>query len=278
MDCANLLQTQAFIDGELSGPGINAAEQHIAGCAECQGFCENAATLSNEICRYAQRYPAPDRLKLRVLEAVSEADAALADPAAGQSVRDRRRAPSWRGALSRSAGRLWSRWSHGGVMGGFFGGMGVSGLAAALIALAVLPPTPDTLADRIVRAHTEALMSGHAIQVVSSDHHTVKPWFAGRIDISPPVHDFAAEGFKLVGGRIDTIAGRRAAVLVYEHGLHKIDLFVWADHGERLPGAGTRRGYNALCWNKEDLDFAAVSDMQASELATFSNLIRSTQE
>ncbi len=90
--------------------------------------------------------------------------------------------------------------------------------------------------------------------------------------------DFAAEGFKLTGGRIDTLAGQHAAVVVYEHGLHEIDLFVWADRGGRLPGAGTRRGYNILCWKHDDLDFAAVSDMQASELSTFGSLIRAAQE
>jgi anti-sigma factor RsiW len=163
-------------------------------------------------------------------------------------------------------------------LGGFLGGAGVSGLAAALLALAVLPPAPDALADRVVRAHTLALMSGRMIQVVSSDHHTVKPWFAGRIDISPPVHDFAAQGFKLTGGRIDSLAGQRAAVVVYAHGLHEIDLFVWADRGGRLAGAATRRGYNILGWTHDDLDFAAVSDMQASELATFGSLIRGAQE
>src|SRR5579872_155438 len=152
---------------------------------------------------------------------------------------------------------------------GFAGGVGLSGLAAALIVLAVLPPPPNMLADRIVRAHTEALMSGKAIEVVSSDHHTVKPWFAGKIDISPPVHDFAAEGFKLTGGRLDRVAGAPAAVVVYQHGLHEIDLFVWADRHQTLPGRTTRRGYNTLYWKDQDLDYAAVSDMQASELAAF---------
>jgi anti-sigma factor RsiW len=158
------------------------------------------------------------------------------------------------------------------------GGAGVSGLAATLLMLAAAPPNPDTLADQVVRAHTQALMSGGIIKVASSDHHTVKPWFAGRIDISPPVHDFAAEGFKLTGGRVDTLAGQRAAVVVYAHGLHEIDLFVWADHGGRLPEAATRRGYNVLGWKHDDLDFAAVSDMQAGELAAFGRLIRGAQE
>jgi anti-sigma factor RsiW len=261
--CAELLKTQAFIDGELSGSEAESAEQHVAGCAECQAFCQEAAALSDVIRSYAPRYAAPDHLKLRVREAIAKAS--VGAPAPRQS---------WQGRLRRAARDARSRV----FLGGFMGGVGASGLAAALMVLAVLPPTPDALTDRVVQAHTKALMSGALIQVVSSDHHTVKPWFAGRIDISPPVHDFAAEGFRLAGGRIDQVAGRPAAVIVYAHGLHKIDLFVWADRGGRLPGAATRRGYNVLGWKHDDLDFAAVSDMQASELTTFGNLVRGAEE
>ena len=265
MACAELFQSQAFIDGELTGAEADAAERHIAGCAHCQAFCENAATLSDEIRSYAPRYTAPDRLKLRVLEAIAAAD--------GPSPRIRR--PStWRQGLGQAARAARSRL----FLGGFAGGVGLTGVAAALVVLAVLPPPPDSLADRIVRAHTEALMSGRTIAVVSSDHHTVKPWFAGKIDISPPVHDFAAEGFKLTGGRLDRVAGAPAAVVVYQHGLHEIDLFVWADRHQSLPGGAVRQGYNAVYWKHQDLDFAAVSDMQVSELAAFANLIRTTQE
>jgi anti-sigma factor RsiW len=265
MACAELLRTQAFFDGELAGPEAEAAERHIAGCAHCQAFCDDAAALSDEIRSHAQRYAAPDRLKLRVREAI-----AGATPAASPT----REARGWPRQLAGAASRARS----GVFLGGFLGGVGVSGLAAALVATAVLPPGPIDLAERVTRAHTEALMSGKVIQVASSDHHTVKPWFAGRIDLSPPVEDFAAEGFKLTGGRIDKVAGRPAAVVVYQHGLHEIDLFVWADRGERLPGPGARRGYNAVYWKRRDLDFAAISDMQASELSTFAGLIRRTQE
>lgn len=249
MACAELLQTQAFIDGQLAGSEADAAERHIATCAACQAFCEDAAALGDEIRDHAQRHVAPDHLRLRVVAAI--ADAAEADARGGRS-------------------RVF--------LGGFLGGAGASALAAAALALAVLPPAPDQLADRIVRAHTQALMSGALIQVASSDHHTVKPWFAGRIDISPPVHDFAAQGFSLAGGRLDRIAGAPAAVLVYRHGLHRIDLFVWADRRQALPGGATRRGYNTLCWKSQDLDFAAVSDMQAAELATFARLVREARE
>jgi anti-sigma factor RsiW len=264
--CAELLQTQAFIDGELNGAEATDAERHIAGCVLCQAFCSDAAALSDDIRSYAPRFTAPDSLKLRVLDAI-----AAADEAAPQM---RGRAWSWRRTIDQGAHAVRSRL----FLGGFAGGVGLTGVAAALVLLAAPPLTQDTLADQIVRAHTEALMSGRTIAVVSSDHHTVKPWFAGKIDISPPVHDFAAEGFKLAGGRLDKVAGAPAAVVVYQHGLHEIDLFVWADRRQALPGGATRRGYNTLCWKQQDLDYAAVSDMQASELATFASLIRTAQE
>jgi anti-sigma factor RsiW len=169
MVCAERLNTQAFIDGELTGARADAAERHIAGCARCQAFCEDAAALGDQIRMHAQRYAAPDRLTLRVREAIADADLE-ASPMT--------RSPVWP-IRSRRAARSPVFW------GGFLGGAGVSGLAAALIVSMLLPPLPDTLADRLVRAHTDALMSGRTIQVVSSDHHTVKPWFAGRIAARP---------------------------------------------------------------------------------------------
>ncbi len=256
MPCAETLQTQALIDGEFAGREAEIAEEHIAGCAECQSLCATAAQLSDEIRRHMPKYFASERLRARLDGALTKADRQAA-----------RRRPSeprrifWRGAF-----------------GGALGGVGVSGLAAALVAIAMLPPSSEDLTDRIVGAHTRALMSGAIIQVVSSDHHTVKPWFAGRIELSPPVADFAQQGFKLTGGRLDKVADAPAAVVTYQHGLHEIDLFVWADHGQRLAGSGTHHGYHAVFWRHDDLDFAAVSDMQPSELATFAHLVRTETE
>ena len=121
-------------------------------------------------------------------------------------------------------------------------------------------------------------MSGHTIEVVSSNHHTVKPWFAGRVPLSPPVADFAKEGFTLAGGRADDVAGARTAVVVYRHGNHEIDLFVWTDKGSRLPADATTHGYHTVFWKKSDLDFAAVSDMDESELHKFTSLVKSEPE
>jgi anti-sigma factor RsiW len=157
-------------------------------------------------------------------------------------------------------------------------GGGVTALAAALMLLLFLPPAANTLVESVTDAHVRALTQGPLIGVVSSDHHTVKPWFAGKLDISPPVADFKAKGFALTGGRVDEIAGARAAALVYRHRAHVIDLFVWADIGGRTPAAATRHGYHLMFWKAGDLDYAAVSDADATELAQFSQLVKGERE
>jgi anti-sigma factor RsiW len=255
MPCAEILRTQAFIDGEVVGPEAEAIERHIEGCADCQAFCADAAALSDAIRAHAPRHAAPAALWRRVEAMLDEEDARPPPPRA----RSAWGAPQgfWRGAFS---------------------GAGVTALAAALAAVAILPPSPDTLADQVTLAHTNALSQGRTIEVVSTDHHTVKPWFAGRLALSPPVADFAAQGYKLVGGRLDRIAGAPAAVVVYQHGKHEIDLFVWADRGSALPPAGLSHGYHSSFWKNQDLDFAAVSDTAAPELASFVKLVRAEPE
>jgi len=252
MACAETLRTQAFLDGEVAGDEADAVERHIAGCADCQAFCTDVASLSDAIARSVPKHQASADLRRRVTSALDAEDAEM------------------RAAARRREGR--------GFWRGAFSGVGVSGIAAALAVMVMQPPSPAGLADQVTNAHTRALMDGGMIQVVSSDHHTVKPWFAGKIAISPPVRDFPAEGFKLAGGRLDKVAGAPAAVLVYDHGRHKIGLFVWADRGATLPGMTVRHGYRAIYWKSGDLDFAAISDTAASELVNFVKLVRAEPE
>jgi len=255
MSCAETLRTQAFVDGEVVGAEAEAIERHIEGCSDCQALCADAAALSDAISAHAPRYAAPVALRRRVEAMLDEEDAR----AAPSQLRFARGAPSgfWRGASS---------------------GAGLTALAAGLAVLSILPPSASTLADQVTLAHTNALMQGRAIEVVSTDHHTVKPWFAGRLSLSPPVADFAAQGYKLIGGRADRVAGAQAAVVVYQHGKHEIDLFVWADRGSILPSTGLSHGYHSIFWKAQDLDFAAVSDTAAPELASFVNLVRAEPE
>ncbi len=255
MACAETLSTQAFVDGEITGPEAEAVERHIESCADCQAFCADAAALSDAVRTRAQRYAAPASLRRRVEAALDQEVARRPAPPA----RSRTRLPPgfWRGAFS---------------------GAGATALAAGLAVLAFLPPSAGSLADEVTVAHTAALMQGREIQVVSTDHHTVKPWFAGRLSLSPPVADFASQGYKLIGGRLDKVAGAPAAVVAYQHGKHEIDLFIWADRGAALPSAGLSHGYNSIFWKHRDLDFAAVSDTAGPELAAFVNLVRAEPE
>jgi anti-sigma factor RsiW len=157
-------------------------------------------------------------------------------------------------------------------------GGGITALAAGLAIFVLLPPSAATLTASVIDAHGRALVSGQTIMVASSDHHTVKPWLAAHVALSPPVTDFAADGFALVGGRADEVAGTRAAVMVYRHGNHEIDLFAWPDRGAQLPGPGLTRGFRSAFWKIGDLDFAAVSDVDSAAFVKFSALARSQRE
>jgi anti-sigma factor RsiW len=123
-------------------------------------------------------------------------------------------------------------------------------------------------------AHLRSLMENHLIDVVSTDQHTVKPWFAGHADVSPPTADFPKEDYRLVGGRADYIDGHRAAVLVYRHGAHTINVFSWARSNETLPKIVTRNGYHSVFWEDRDLAFCAVSDTALDELLGLVRLIK----
>jgi anti-sigma factor RsiW len=151
-----------------------------------------------------------------------------------------------------------------------------AGLAVAASVALLLPRTPpDPLLDQAVALHIRALQPGHLLDVTASDQHVVKPWFDGRIDFAPNVKDLAAQGFPLLGGRLDYLARRPAAVLVYGRDRHMIDLFI--SKGPPLANAATQDGYNAIGWSEGDLSLLAVSDLNAADLQAFTNLYRATR-
>jgi anti-sigma factor RsiW len=161
-----------------------------------------------------------------------------------------------------------------------------SGLAAAFaLVLAVgvyvaMPGADEKLAEDIVAAHVRSLMVDHAFDVASSDSHTVKPWFAGKLNFSPPVFDLTTQGFALVGGRLDYLDRRPVAALVYRHRQHLINLFVWPSAGEEPARKIGRQGFHLLGWAREGMNFWAVSDLNAEELAQFRAMLEkgSTQK
>jgi anti-sigma factor RsiW len=132
------------------------------------------------------------------------------------------------------------------------------------------------MAQAALDSHLRSLMPGHLTDVQSTDQHTVKPWFNGRLDYSPPVSDFAQQGFPLTGGRLDSLNGRTVAVLVYQRRQHLINVYVWPAPGSPDATAieSARQGYNMFHWTRAGMNWWVVSDLNGDELKTFANLVR----
>lgn len=287
MDCNEarpLLDANA--DHELTAPDAQRVQQHIDSCDACRRESENLRALSASL-RAQPYYRAPDALRARILAALPADDVAAHEPVeAPRAATQPRPKRSWLG-----------NWLNGwlrpqGAMGGPGGGAGTGttigqgwlvGLVVALGAVAVgvtmnlhHPAQAGPFADELVESHVRAQMSGHDIDVISTDRHTVKPWFNGRIDYSPPVEDLAASGFPLEGGRLDYIAHQRVAVLVYRYQKHIVDVYVFpearsADAGREagtgLSMAQTREGYSLAHWNAQGMTWWAVTDAAPDALS-----------
>ncbi len=150
----------------------------------------------------------------------------------------------------------------------------IAGAMAASLAFVTLPRSDGDAAGQMIESHLRALQPGHLVDIASNDQHNVKPWFDGRLDFAPPVKDLAQAGFPLAGGRLDHLAGRPVAALVYRRQQHVIDLFAWPDQGapDTAPVLTVRDGYNAIRWTHGGFVLWAVSDLSAQDLQAFSRL------
>jgi anti-sigma factor RsiW len=169
-------------------------------------------------------------------------------------------------SLSKVRVRRFSDWR---IAAGLLVAAFVGWSAASLRPIGSLEPTTATT-NQLVDAHVRSLLPNHLMDVVSTDRHTVKPWFAGKTDIAPPVVDLTDKGFPLLGGRLDYVDGHSAAVLVYGRRLHTINVFVWrTGAGEPRDGAFEVRGHSLLHWTNGGLSYWAVSDAAEPELEAF---------
>jgi anti-sigma factor RsiW len=234
---------QAYVDGETDAMASAEIERHLEQCAECRVLHQELLELHSALHRELPYPQAPPALRAQIMRLL-----------------DRENRPAHPAPRALSIWRLRSYWI------GALSGLGAAAAAAALVLVLLMPTGTNSLADELVGAHVNSLMSSHLVDVVSTDRHTVKPWFAGHTDVSPLVADFDAQGYKLVGGRVDYLEHQRAAVIVYQHGAHTINVFSWADGPKSLPDKATRNGYHLICWKAGDLDSCAVSDTSWDEL------------
>jgi anti-sigma factor RsiW len=158
--------------------------------------------------------------------------------------------------------------------------MAASFAAVALVTwnlamLTAMPGNDELLAHDLVTAHVRSLMiDSHLNDVVSSDQHTVKPWFAGKLDFAPPVHDLANAGYPLAGGRLDYVNGRAVAVLTYRYRQHLVNVFIWPEAGETSPHTMSRQGFSVVQWTSGGMKYNAVSDASAGPLLALADALR----
>lgn len=235
-------RVHAWLDGELSVEAALEAERHARECADCAEGYRSALALREVLRSAALAVVPPESLEARVRSQLAR-----------EGRPSRFGVPAWAAAAA---------------------------LVAGVALGTLLTPVRDAIRSRgldltLVAAHAQALTEGPLTEVLSSDQHTVKPWFSRRLDLSPKVKDLASDGFPLQGGRLGRVEGRPAAVLVYGRARHGIDLFVWPSPSAS-PGITTAkvRGINVVRWTDGDLAYAAVSDLNEKELLVFADLVR----
>ena len=243
MSCDRTLLAQADFDGELDPAQAAEMEAHRRDCADCQETYRQLEQ-ARALMRGAElRMKAPDSLR--------------------QALEAKLRAQPQPAVVVKGPGRWWGRTAASFVAG--------AAIAAGLT-LFIAVPSQRGLVDQLVDDHVRSLQPGHLEDVISTDQHTVLPWFDGKLDFAPPVKDLVAKGFPLKGGRLDYLGGRPVAALVYQHGLHAINMFVWPGEAAGGPADASHNGYHLVQWRQGGMTIWAVSDMEAGELAEFATL------
>jgi anti-sigma factor RsiW len=254
LGCDQVLLIQAELDGELDAAAAAALAVHRAGCPVCQAAAAELAQARAVLASRELRYTMPDDARARLMAQLNAAQGG----AAGSPGSRANPIGDWLEAL-----RSW--WQSA-------AGFGLGAACAAALLLTIGLPQGQGIADQIVAGHIRSLQPGHLEDVASSDRHTVKPWFDGRIDFAPPVKDLVADRFPLIGGRLDYIGGRPVAAMIYQRDKHLINLFVWpagASGAAAAPESGEQQGYNFMRWTAGGMRLWAVSDIEPAQLREF---------
>lgn len=249
MNCDDIQnRVHGYVDGELDPVESLEIEKHLGNCPACAPVYQREQALHAGINARAAYYTAPEGLDSRVRSAL--------------------RAGTLGGMPMRAA--VWKRLGMGAALA--FAVVATWGLTLFLSA----PGTQHGLLRGVVADHVRSLMAHHLTDVASSDEHTVKPWFNGKLNFSPPVRDLTAQGFPLVGGRLDYLENQPVAALVYRHRKHPINLFVWPASNAAAVGTQTytREGYNVVHWARGGMNFWAISDLNLKELLAFARLLQ----
>ncbi len=272
MRCAESLRVQAYFDAEVDAVSAAEIERHVERCAECHALLQDLQQMREVLRRDSAYARAPAALRASVMQALDREDApeGTAAPERTATLVGAAR-PLGTGRSRQSMSPTWRMRS---IWVGALGGVGGTAVAAVLAFFLLVPRLTNPLLDEVVSAHVRSLMPTHLIDVVSTDKHTVKPWFAGHADVSPVVADFESQGYRLVGGRVDYLDHQRSAVVVYQHGAHVINVFTWAGNARTLPDNATRSGYHLIFWRAGDLEYCAVSDTGWDELQGLVRLLR----
>jgi len=246
MSCQELRELlDGYVDSELEVVTTLQFERHLKECASCQTLYQGYAEFTRGVQAHLPRFNAPPELEAKIRTQL------------GLS----RRGPA---ALTRTGFAEWRLWA----------------VAASLIGMLVLTGTllfflkhrsgSDLLAEQVVSSHIRALMANHLSDVASSDQHTVKPWFSGKLDFAPVVTNLAPQGFPLIGGRLDYLDDRSVAALVYKRRQHTINLFLWpSSNSDMSPQTLDIRGFNIVHWTQAHMTYWVISDLNAAELNEF---------
>jgi anti-sigma factor RsiW len=235
----------AYLDRELEPAQSTSVRDHLGACAACRQRLADRESLGRMV-RRAPYYPMPDLLRARLAQAQTR-------PRASHLL-------AWAAGIVLVASLAGSAW-----------------LLRSAVGAAHSTEAIDSVAEAVVDSHVRALMGEHLFDVRSTDQHTVKPWFLGKLDFSPPVEDLAPIGFPLTGGRLDYVAGRPVAALVYARAKHTINLFIWPEASGTVRPSAARsiRGFHVRHWTRAGMSFWAVSDLNDAELDQFARALQS---